>query len=121
MAKHRFNPEEHWKQVNNAVSNMKFVKEEEKRRHDPINKLMHDLAEVITDVHALVRPTLKAGGGFDEPALKELVFKSCLDKVVRFSKDELQILICIVIADAVMDDIKSSPSGGDNPDLLAWQ
>jgi hypothetical protein len=121
MTRKRFNPEQHWKQVNDAVSKMKHVKELKGKMNDPMLRLMDALANMIVDVNLAVRPILKAGGGFDEAALKQTVFETCLDKVTVFSKDELQILICITVADAVMSDIQGNPSGNDKPDLLSGQ
>lgn len=116
----RFDPDRHRRIVNDAIHQMKFVKDTKSSQHSPIDKLMHDVADVLATVHAAVRPILKAGGGFDEPAIKQIIWTHTNELLRRFSRDELEVLVCVTLCDAIMDDISANPTGSDKgPDLLS--
>ena len=106
--------------VNDAISKMKFVKDAKSAANDPFNQLLDKLSHVLVDARVAVNPILKAGGGFDEPALKQIVFTTVRDNLYKkFDNDELLVLLTIMVSDNVMEDIKSNPWGNDKPDLLS--
>lgn len=115
----RFDPQQRKYIVQEALGKMKFVQDAKSKLNDPMEKLMHSVADIITDVHRHVRPIVKAGGAFDTAALKQIIFTTTQESIYKLSKDELEILVIIQIADCVFDDIMRAPGGGDKPDLLS--
>lgn len=106
--------------VNAAISNMKFVKDAKSAANDPFNQLLEKLSHVLVDARVAVTPILKAGGGFDEPALKQIVYTCVRDSLhKKFDSEEMHVLLTIMICDNVMEDIRSNPRGNDKPDLLS--
>lgn len=91
----------------------------ESQGDNEFNKLISCINNVIEGTYQNVVPVLKAGGGFDTEALRQLVFTNALDGVHTLSKDELQILVATAVADDVMEKISTRPWGGDKPDKLS--
>lgn len=114
-------PENRKRFVTDAVSQMKFVKDAKSRANDAFMQLLDKLAHILTDVKAHITPILKAGGGFDEPALKQMVFTFLQEEIhKKLNKDEREVLLVILLSDSTMDDIRTNPGGSDKgPDLLS--
>jgi hypothetical protein len=85
---------------------------------DAYEQLIHKVEAISHSVFALITPVLKAGGGFDELALRELIYKNSLDAMTRLSRDELQVLVAISIADVVLERVKRDRYGKGTNDLL---
>lgn len=108
--------------VSEAIKNMKFVKDAKSAAHDPVNALMDKMAHTLADVRVHLRPILQAGGGFDEPALKQMIFTFLQEDLHRkYDEQEILTLLVILVSDEVLADVKSNPSGNDKPDLLSGQ
>ena len=113
-------PEERKRIVADSISKMKFVKDAKSAANDPFNQLLDRLSHVLVNARVAVKPILKAGGGFDEAALKQIVYTCVRDDVwKKFDKEEMHVLLTIMICDNVMEDIRSNPRGNDKPDLLS--
>lgn len=118
--KKRFDPQQRKYIVDDAVSKMKFVQDAKSAMNDPVAQMMDKLANLLVDCRVQVKPILQAGGGFDEPALKDFVSKFIFEELHRcFSKEEQHAILTILISQDVMTDIKSNPAGNDKPDLLS--
>lgn len=116
----RFDPDRHRRIVNDAIYQMKFVKDAKSDLNNPMDKLMHELADVIATVHANIRSILKAGGGFDEAPLKQIIWTHSQELLHNFSKEELEVLVCWMVSDTILTDISANPTGSDKgPDLLS--
>lgn len=116
----QWDPEQRKRVVADAVNKMKFVQDAKSAANDPVNELMERLANLLVDVRVHVKPVLQAGGGFDEPALKELVSRFIFETLYKkFNKEEIHVLLTILISQETMNDIKANPFGNDNPDLLS--
>lgn len=115
----KWDPDQRKYIVSEAIKNMKFVRDAKSSMNDPINALFDKLAHTLANVRAHVKPILKAGGGFDEPALKQMIFTFIRDELhTKYDKEEILTLLCITLSDATLDDVRSNPSGNDKPDLL---
>ena len=86
------------------------------------DNLVNNMQSIVDSTFNEIKPILKAGGGNTEQkqaSLKELVFKSNLDKLRYLSKDELAVFCCITISEAVMAEVESRPWGDDQRDILS--
>lgn len=116
----RWDPEQRKYLVENAVNQMKFVQDAKSAMSDPVAQMMDRLSHLLVDARVHIKPVLQAGGGFDEPALKELIGKFVFEELHRvFSKEEQHAILTILLSDDILADVRNNPHGGDKPDLLS--
>lgn len=84
-----------------------------------IDQLMYRMKSICDSTIRDITPVLKAGGGFDTQALREMVFKILAERLDNLSKDEMHSLLTILLADRLLTEIDKNPRGNDTPDLLS--
>lgn len=90
-------------------------------KQDEFEQLFSKLDTAVADVISTIKPVLKAGGGFDKPALRALVFSTMMERLHGLSKDEMHAVLTSILSDRIMQDIEGRPWGSDKPDLLSGQ
>ena len=83
-----------------------------------IEQLFSRLEDAINSTTTTITPILLAGGGHDKPALRETVFRVLMENLDSLEHEEMHIILTTIIADRIMVDVDSNPSGNSTPDLL---
>lgn len=109
-------PEGRKRFVSDAIKNSKFASQH--NTNIEFEEMFMQLNVCINDVQNIIKPILKAGGGFDEAALKPMIYKNLMERMDGFTKDELVAICTSVFADRLLEDVRANPRGNDNPDLL---
>ena len=109
------NHEARRRMVTDGISKLKWNKPQKLSSPEA---LQAKIQETANRVYQTIRPILKAGGGFDKPALEETLFKLHFDEYTKLSKDELLTLCSFFSTAQAMQVIDANPSGADKPDAL---
>jgi len=102
--------------IKDAMSKFKYNPKLQTKSH--LELLVEKAKRSTYKVQYDIKPILAAGGGFDKPALQDMVSHLYLEEFNQYSRDELINLVTMMHTEEMMNTIDASPFGKDTPDQL---
>ena len=103
----KLDPEQKKRLIQDAMKNMKFAQE----KQTPFDILLAQLQTTSNEVQQLILPVLKSGGWTDKEALRLMLYDLYLPRLSRFSKQELEVALSLLLVAKFMHELENSPFG----------